>query len=65
MNYKKYEIKEHFNDRLKDYEWNTILKLRNDNELHHEIFNTDYYIIGTYEAKTMAWRRSIIYNWIY
>ena len=51
MNYKKYEIKEHFNDRLKDYDWNTILKLRNDNELHHEIFNTDYYIIGTYEAR--------------
>ena len=51
MNYKKQEIKEHFNDRLKDYNWNTILKLRNDYELHHEIFNTDYYIIGTYEAK--------------
>lgn len=51
MNYKKEEIKEHFNDRLKDYDWNTILELRNDNELHNEIFNTDYYIIGTYKAK--------------
>tara|TARA_Y100001973_G_C5170858_1_gene318977 strand:- start:790 stop:1134 length:345 start_codon:yes stop_codon:yes gene_type:complete len=51
MNYKKEEIKEHFNDRIKDYDWNTILKLKNDSELHHAIFNTDYYIIGTYKAK--------------
>ena len=51
MTYKKEEIKEHFQDRIKDYNWNTILKLRNDNDLHYEIFNTDYYIIGTYKAK--------------
>ena len=51
MNYKKEEIREHFQDRIKDYNWNTILKLINDNDLHQEIFNTDYYIIGTYKAK--------------
>ncbi len=51
MEYKKHEIKEHFYDRLKDYDWNHVVKLKNDYELHHEIFNTDYYIIGTYKAK--------------
>ena len=51
MNYKKEEIQEHFNDRIKEYDWNAILKLKNDGDLHHEVFNTDYYIIGTYKAK--------------
>ena len=51
MNYKKEEIKEYFNDSLKDYDKETLEQLIEDNELHHEIFNTDYYIIGTYKAK--------------
>lgn len=48
------EIKTFFNDRLqemKEYDVDDLdVKIR-DGELHHEIFNTDYYIIGTYKAK--------------
>ena len=48
------EIKTFFNDRLqemKEYDKDDLdVKIR-DGELHHEIFNTDYYIIGTYKAK--------------
>jgi len=48
------EIKTFFNDRLqemKEYDQDYLdVKIR-DGELHHEIFNTDYYIIGTYKAK--------------
>ena len=51
MDYKKNEIKEYFNDSLKDYDKETLEQLIKDNELHHELFNTDYYIIGTYKAK--------------
>ena len=51
MNYKKNEIKQYFNDCLKDYDKETLEELIKDNELHHELFNTNYYIIGTYKAK--------------
>ena len=49
MNYKYNEIKEYFNDYIKEND-----SALNDNdfidELHHHVFNTDYYIIGTYQA---------------
>tara|TARA_R110000851_G_scaffold316513_1_gene479679 strand:+ start:77 stop:463 length:387 start_codon:yes stop_codon:yes gene_type:complete len=49
MNYKYNEIKEYFNDYIKEND-----SALNDNdfidELHHNAFNTDYYIIGTYES---------------
>ena len=49
MNYKYNEIKEYFNDYIKEND-----SALNDNdfidELHHHVFNTDYYIIGTYKA---------------
>ena len=54
LTYKRDEIEKFLNDRvkeLKEYskdEYNTLVK---DGDLHNEIFNTDYYIIGTYEAK--------------
>lgn len=51
MNYKKEEIREHLEDTLEGYNRSKIIELIKDDELHHEIFNTDYYIIGTYEAK--------------
>ena len=55
MEYKKEEIKQHFQTSLKDicdYDgWHIIKELIKDGELHHEIFNMDYYIIGTYKAK--------------
>ena len=54
LTYKRAEIKKYLNDRVKELreyskdEYNTLVK---DGDLHNEIFNTDYYIIGTYEAK--------------
>ncbi len=52
MEYKKNEIKEHIIDILNNYTWNEILNFREDiSELHHNLFNTDYYIIGRYQAK--------------
>ena len=45
----KTELKSYIIDRLNDYD--NIEELINNNELHHELFNTDYYIIGTHKAK--------------
>ena len=49
MDYKKEEIKQHFNDFLNDADKAWVEE--NTDDLHHEVFNTDYYIIGTYRAK--------------
>ena len=46
-NFKQDEIKEHAIDRLKDLKGSSI----HGCDLHNEIFNTDYYIIGTWDAK--------------
>lgn len=51
MNYKKNEIKEYFEDFINDIDKDTLNELIEDQDLHHEAFNTDYYIIGTYKAK--------------
>ena len=55
MEYKKQEIKEYFIESLRDIRyfngWGAIQEMRDNCELHHEIFNMDYYIIGTYKAK--------------
>lgn len=58
--YKYDEIKEYFNDSLEDYDKKTLDKLVRDNELHHEIFNTDYYIIGRYQA--VKWLSDEVFN---
>ena len=52
MNYKKQEIREHLEDFLKDcLEYDKDYLINNDNrEVHHNAFNTDYYIIGTHKA---------------
>lgn len=53
MDFKKEEITKYALDRiqeLKDYDMESYNQLVEDNELHNEIFNTDYYIIGTFEA---------------
>ena len=58
MNYKKQEIQEYFNDWINDQgeEW------INDNvdDLHHHVFNTDYYIIGSYKAT--QWLGDQVFN---
>lgn len=49
MNYKLAELTEHFADFIseQDSEW-----IRDNwDDLHHHAFNTDYYIIGRYQAK--------------
>ena len=52
MDYKRAEIEEHFDEWLNEtmkyhgYEW----VKDNLDDLHHECFNTDYYIIGTQRA---------------
>lgn len=49
MNYKRKEIQEYFNDSIINYDKEWIEN--NQDDLHHEIFNTDYFIIGSYKAK--------------
>ena len=52
------EIKSHFEDFIKDNDKNWIKD--NLDDLHHHCFNTDYYIIGTYEAK--KWLGDQVFN---
>lgn len=49
MDYKKEEIKEYFDDFINDQDAEWIEE--NKDDLHHHAFNTDYYIIGAYQAK--------------
>ena len=49
MEYKKEEIEEYFQDWIEDQDKDWILE--NKEDLRHHCFNTDYYIIGTYQAK--------------
>lgn len=58
MAYKRIEIKNQFADWFEDaYHQHGkdfadyINKLIDDGELHHEVYNTDYFIIGTHQAK--------------
>jgi len=48
MDYKREEIKEHFNDFIEEQDSEWIEE--NKDDLHHHAFNTDYYIIGRYQA---------------
>ena len=56
--YKYDEIKAHFDDYINDLTDKEIIE--NIDDLHHDIFNTDYYIIGTYEAK--EWLGNQVFN---
>ena len=58
MNYKLEEITNHFVDRIKEYDLDYINE--NWDDLHNEIFNTDYYIIGTYQAT--KWLGEEVFN---
>ena len=48
--YKYEEIKSHFEDFINDENNKDFIK-DNLEDLHHEIFNIDFYIIGRYKAK--------------
>ena len=54
MDYKKDEIKQHILDTIEDYETRDVY------ELHNEMFNMDYYIIGRYQAK--KWLGDQVFN---
>ena len=58
MKYKYEEIKEHFEDFIKEEGQEWVEEHKED--LHHEIFNTDYYIIGTYKAT--KWLGEEVFN---
>ena len=58
MNYKIEEIKEYFDDFINDQDAEWIEENRDD--LHYHAFNTDYYIIGTYQAK--QWLGDMAFN---
>ena len=48
--FKQSEIESHFQDYLADCHAGEDLYNAEPSELHHEAFNQDYYIIGTYQA---------------
>ena len=58
MEYKLTEIEEYFQDWIENQDKAWILE--NKEDLHHHCFNTDYYIIGTYEAK--QWLGDEVFN---
>ena len=47
--YKYNEIEDHFYDYIEEHDKEWIED--NKDDLHNNAFNTDYYIIGTYQAK--------------
>ena len=56
--YKKEEIKEHFDDFIKEQPEDWIEE--NIDDIHHYAFNEDYFIIGTYQAK--KWCGDEVFN---
>ncbi len=61
MNYKKEEIKEYAIDRIKENINYDNDYLNNDiNDIHHDLFNSDYYLIGIYEAT--KWLKNEVFN---
>ena len=57
--YKYEEIKSHFDDFIND-ENNKDFIENNLEDLHHEVFNTDFYIIGRYKAS--QWLGDQVFN---
>lgn len=58
-NYYKYdEIKQYFDEWIEDHDSEYIRE--NLDDLHHYVFNEDYYIIGNYEAK--KWLSDEVFN---
>jgi len=61
LTYKRAEIKKYLNDRvkeLKEYDKDGYETLVKDGDLHNEIFNTDYYIIGYYNCEKWLGNRA-------
>ena len=65
INEKRQEIIEHAKEQIQyiyDYDQDKVT-LDNLHDLHHEIFNSDYYIIGRYQAK--EWLGTDAFDCIY
>ena len=60
MNYKREEIQEHFNDYLTENEERLAVRNLDPYDVHHEAFNQDYYIIGTWKAE--QWLGDQVFN---
>tara|TARA_R110000787_G_scaffold117674_1_gene228359 strand:- start:29 stop:424 length:396 start_codon:yes stop_codon:yes gene_type:complete len=62
MDYKYNEIKDYFNDYLKENSsfLNEVINNGDTYDLHHHAFNSDYYIIGTYKAT--QWLGDEVFN---
>jgi len=60
MDYKKEEIKEYFDDYIKENKEYLEESEYWKDDLHHHAFNEDYYIIGTYKAK--QWLGDMAFN---
>ena len=60
MDYKKEEIKQYFLNFIEDNKGNDSWLEDNIDDLHHHCFNTDYYIIGTYQAT--KWLDNEVFN---
>ena len=58
LSFKYEEIKEHFEDFINQEGKDWVEEHKED--LHHEIFNTNYYIIGTYKAK--QWLKDQVFD---
>ena len=48
--YKEQEIREYARERVADIAYYSTEYLEDPIALHHDIFNTDYYIVGRYQA---------------
>ena len=57
--YKYDEIKSHFEDFINDENNKDFIK-NNPDDLHHEIFNTDFYLIGRHQAT--KWLGDQVFN---
>jgi RNA processing factor Prp31 len=66
MDFKREEIKEYFNDWIKENDEDIYpdkfgyYNQYSREDLHHNCFNTDYFIIGTYKAN--QWLENQIFN---
>ena len=62
MDYKRDEIREYFENCLSEYTKEDLDRYKEDMDfdLHHEIFNTDYYIIG--RGKCIEWLSDNVFN---
>ena len=58
MNFKRDEIQQYFDDYINEND--EFIDKSDLDDLHHDVFNTDYYIIGTYKA--IQWLEDQVFN---